>query len=72
MDPHITQYTVYVVDVYTRKMVGNELNTTETNVTLSNNISDYGLCLMYQVSAWNIGGEGELSEQVYESAPKGK
>ena len=27
---------------------------------------------MYQVSAWNIGGEGELSEQVYESAPQGK
>ena len=27
---------------------------------------------MYQVSAWNAGGEGELSEPVQESAPQGK
>ena len=44
VDPHITQYTVYTVDAYTRKMIGNELNTTETNITLRNNISDHGLC----------------------------
>ena len=27
---------------------------------------------MYQVSAWNVGGEGELSEPVLESTPQGK
>ena len=72
VDPHITQYTVYVVDAYTRKMIGNELNTIETNFTIRNIISDHGLCPMYQVSAWNAGGVGELSEPVYESAPQGK
>ena len=72
VDPHITQYTVYIVDAYTWKMIGNELNRTETNFTLRNNISDHDLCPMYQVSAWNAGGEGELSELVYESAPQGK
>lgn len=72
VDLHITQYTVYIVDAYTRKMIGNELNTTETNITLRNNISDHGLCPIYQVSAWNAGDEGELSEPVYESAPQGK
>ena len=72
VDPHITQYTVYIVDAYTRKMIGNELNRTETNFTIRNNISYHDLCPMYQVSAWNAGGEGELSEPVYESAPQGK
>lgn len=72
IDPHITQYTVYTVDAYTRKMIGNELNRTETNFTIRNNISYHDLCPMYQVSAWNAGGEGELSEPVYESAPQGK
>ena len=71
VDPHITQYTVYTIDAYTRKIIGS-LNKTETSFTLSSNIQDDGLCPMYQVSAWNSGGEGELSEPVQESTPQGK
>ena len=61
VDPHITQYTVYITDNYTGNIIVKE-NVTETQFTFSNqgNI----LCPMYQVSAWNAGGEGELSEPV--------
>ena len=45
-------------------------NVTETQYTF--NTSDDGSCLMYQVSAWNSGGEGQLSEPVQESTPHGK
>ena len=69
MDPHITQYTVYITDNFTGNIIVKE-NVTETQYTL--NIQDDGLCPMYQVSAWNGGGEGELSEPVYESGPRGK
>ena len=62
MDPHITQYTVYITDNYTGDVV--EDNVTETQYTF--NIQDDGLCPMYQVSAWNAGGEGEMSEPVQE------
>ena len=72
VDPRITQYTVYIIDAYTRRMIGNALNTTETSFILRDNASDDSLCPMYQVSAWNAGGEGELSEPVQDSTPQGK
>ena len=71
VDPHITHYTVYTIDVqHTRRMIG-RVDKTETSFTLSN-IRNDGLCPMYQVSAWNAGGEGDLSEPVEESTPQGE
>ena len=69
MDPHITQYTVYITDNYTGDSIVEE-NVTETKYTF--NIQDDNLCPTYRVSAWNVGGEGELSEPVQESSPQGK
>ena len=68
VDPHITQYTVYIFDASNGSMI-RSVNTTKTSFTLTHNIP---LCPMYQVSAWNVGGEGELSEPVQESTPRGK
>ena len=70
VDPHITQYTVYITDNYTRNIIA-EVNVTETRFT-SNIQKDNCLCPMYRVSAWNAGGEGELSEPVQDSTPQGK
>ena len=69
VDHHITQYTVYITDNYTGSIVVKE-NVIETRFTFS--IQDDGLCLMCRVSAWNAGGEGELSEPVHDSTPRGK
>ena len=69
MDPHITQYTVYITDNYTGNIIVKE-NVTETQYIF--NASRDGSCLIYQVSAWNAGGEGELSEPVQDSTPQGK
>jgi len=66
--PHITQYTVYLADNFTGNII--KENVTETQFT--SNTQDDDLCPMYQVSAWNAGGEGELSEPVQESTPQGK
>ena len=63
VDPHITQYTVYISDNYTGNSIFN-VNVTETQFTF--NASENDLCPMYQVSAWNAGGEGELSETLQE------
>ena len=68
VDPHITQYTVYITDNYTGDAV--KVNVTETRFTSTIEVD--GLCLTYQVSAWNAGGEGELSDPVRESTPQGK
>ena len=68
VDPHITQYTVYISDAYTGRMI-ESVNTTETSFTPTNNVP---LCPMYQVSAWNAGGEGNRSEPMQESTPQGK
>ena len=62
MDPHITQYTVYITDNYTGNSISKQ-NVTETQYIINN---QHGLCSMYQVSAWNGGGEGELSETLQE------
>ena len=68
MDPHITQYTVYITDNYTGNIIVVK-NVTETKYTF--NIDD-DLCPTCQVSAWNAGGEGEMSEPVQYSTPLGK
>ena len=68
MDPHVTQYTVYTIDAYTNRTLG-LMSVIETSINYS--IQDDGLCPMYQVSAWNVGGEGELSEPVQENTPQG-
>ena len=65
VDPHITQYTVYI---FNRSMI-HSVNTTKTSFTPTHSIP---LCPMYQVSAWNAGGVGELSEPVQDSTPQGK
>ena len=69
VDPHITQYTVYITDNYTGNIIVKE-NVTETQFTFNNQVNV--LCPTYRVSAWNAGGEGELSEPVQESTPQGK
>ena len=69
MDPHITQYAVYITDNYTGNSIVKE-NVTETQYIY--NIQDDDLCPMYQVSAWNAGGEGKLSEPVQDSMSQGK
>ena len=68
VDPHITHYTVYITDSYTGDVV--KANVTDNHFTFNN--QGNVLCPMYQVSAWNSGGEGKLSEPVQESTPRGK
>ena len=70
VDPHITQYTVYIFDAYTWGM-NDSVNVTETSFLLSNKTKIGGLCPMYRVSAWNVGGEGKLSDPVQESTTEG-
>ena len=69
VDPHITNYTVYITDMYTNDSII-KANVTETHYTYST--QDSSLCLMYQVSAWNAGGEGEICDAVWDSTPQGK
>ena len=68
VDPHITHYTVYITDNYTGNTI--KENVRETQFTFNTREDD--LCPMYQVSAWNAGGEGELSSPVWDSTPQGK
>ena len=68
VDPHITQYTVYITDIYTGNIF--KRNVTETRFTF--NASDDGTCPKYQVTGWNAGGEGELSEPVHGCRPRSK
>ena len=68
VDPHITQYTVYIFDSSNGSMI-HTVNTTKTSFTRTHNIPP---CPMYQVSAWNAGGKGNLSEPVQENTPQGK
>ena len=70
VDPHITQYTVHITDNYTRNIIVKE-NVTETQFTPNIQLHD-GLCPTCNVSAWNAGGEGNRSEPVWESTPRGK
>ena len=68
VDPHITHYTVYITDNYTGDVV--KVNVTETRFTFST--SEDCSCPNYQVSAWNAGGEGELSQTLQRCRPLGK
>ena len=68
MDAQITQYTVYITDIYTGNTI--KENVTETRFTFNTQEDDS--CPMYQVSAWNTGGEGDLSEPVLESTSRGR
>ena len=68
VDPHITHYTVYITDNFTGNIVKKRVRETQYAFT----IQDDDLCPMYKVSAWNAGGEGELSAPVQESTPRGK
>ena len=68
VDPHIVHYTVYITDNYSGNTIVKE-NVTAMEFTF--NASD-SVCPMYQVSAWNAGGEGELSGPVQDSRPHGK
>ena len=66
---HHPVHCIHYTDNYTGNIIV-KVNVTETHFT-SNNQGNV-LCPMYQVSAWNAGGEGELSEPVQESTPQGK
>ena len=68
VDPHITQYTVYTTDNYTGDVA--EVNVTETRFT--SKTSQDCPCPIYQVSAWNAGGEGELSGTLQGCIPLSK
>ena len=57
IDPHIIQYTVYIVDNYTNYV--EKVNVTETS--FRRNIPNDNSCPMYRVTAWNSGGEGNMS-----------
>ena len=48
------------------------LNKTVTSFTVNTTTQNDHVCPIYQVSAWNVGGEGELSEPVQENTPRGK
>ena len=70
VDPHITQYTVYITDNCTGNIIVVK-NVTETRFTFD--ASQDRSCPMYQVSAWNAGqGEGELSETLQRCIPHSK
>ena len=58
VEPHITQYTVYVVDNCTGNYI-DEVNVTETS--LKKNTPNDNSCPMYHITAWNSGGEGDMS-----------
>ena len=69
VDPHITQYTVHIIDNRTGIVI-HEVNVRETHYTVSSDASDDGSCPMYCITAWNAGGEGRMSAPVY--PPLGK
>ena len=60
--------TVYITDNYTGDFV--KVNVTDTRFTFST--SEDCPCPIYQVSAWNAGGEGELSRTLQRCRPLGK
>ena len=60
---------MYITDNYTGNIIAVK-NVTETQFTFDT--SQDCSCSMYQVSAWNAGGEGELSEPVQRCIPHSK
>ena len=69
VNPQITQYTVYITDNHTGNSIV-EMNVTRMQFTFG--ISEDVLSPIYQISAWNAGGEGELSEPVHGCIPRSK
>ena len=58
VEPHITHYTVYTVDNYT----GNYIESvTVTDTAFRRNTPNDNSCPVYRVTAWNAGGEGDMS-----------
>ena len=64
VNPHITNYIVYVTDNYTGNIIVKE-NVTETHFSFKTSDNS---CPVYQVSA---GDEGKLSAPVWDSTPQG-
>jgi len=70
VDPHITQYTVYIVDNYTGNYTDKVI---VKGTSFRRNISDdSSSCPVYRVSAWNSGGEGDMSELLPGNLPRSK
>ena len=57
----ITHYTLYTIDSYTGNYI-DKVNVTETSFT--RNTTDEQSCPMYYITAWNSGGEGDMSVPV--------
>jgi len=58
IEPHITHYTVYIVDNFTGNYM-EKVNVTETS--FRRNTPNDNSCPVYHVTAWNSGGEGDRS-----------
>ena len=58
VDPYITHYTIYIIDSYTGNYM-DKINVTETSFTKIT--TDEQVCPIYCVTAWNSGGEGDMS-----------
>ena len=71
VNPHIIHYTIYIVDNYTGNYI-DKANVTERSFTLGSIAPDDCLYPVYGVSAWNSGGEGEMSEPLPEYLPHSK
>ena len=69
VDPHITHYTVYIVDNYTGNYM-ERVNVTETS--FRRNVAINNSCPMYGVTAWNSGGEGDMSVPLPGYLPRSK
>ena len=70
MDHNITHYTVYIVDNYTGNYI-DQVNVTETSFR-ANISDDNSSCPMYRVTAWNSGGEGDMSVPLPGNLPRSK
>ena len=64
VDPHITQYTVHVIDNYTGSSI-HEVNVTDTHYPIRSDPSDGDSCPVYRITAWNAGGEGRMTVPVH-------
>jgi len=69
LDPNVTHYTVYIVDNYTGNYM-DKVNVTETSFT--RNIPNHHSCPVYRVTAWNSGGEGDMSVPLPGNLPRSK
>ena len=69
VDPHVTQYTVHIIDNYT----GNSYEKVNVaGTSFRRNFSDDHSCPVYRVTAWNSGGEGDMSVPLPGYLPRSK